>query len=137
VRASYYRVDLGVGVPKLGVDAGWEVLEGSPEEGRFATPLATLHAFNGWADRFLNTPPEGLEDLFVRVGGAAGRLMWQVVLHDFRAQSGVAVYGRELDVQAVLSTSWKQSFGLKAAFYDADELSTDTSKVWAWSAWSF
>jgi hypothetical protein len=24
-----------------------------------------------------------------------------------------------------------------AAFYDAGSFSTDTSKVWAWSAWSF
>jgi hypothetical protein len=31
----------------------------------------------------------------------------------------------------------KQAFGLKAAFYDAESFSTDTSKVWAWSAWSF
>lgn len=137
VRAAYYRVDLGLGVPKLGLDAGWEVLEGSPEDGRFTTPLATLHAFNGWADRFLDTPPAGLRDLFVGLRGAAGKLSWNAVFHDFRAQSGSAEYGRELDLQAVLSTSWKQAFGLKAAFYDASGFSTDTSKVWAWSAWSF
>jgi len=137
VRAAYYRIDLGVGVPKLGVDAGWEVLEGSPGDGRFTTPLATLHAFNGWADRFLNTPPAGLEDLFVGLRGSAGRLSWNAVFHDFRAQSGGDSYGRELDLQAVLSTSWKQAFGLKAAFYDTKGFSTDTSKVWAWSAWSF
>jgi hypothetical protein len=137
VRAGYYRVDLGLGVPKLGLDAGWEVLEGSLEEGRFTTPLATLHAFNGWADRFLNTPLAGLEDRFLSLRGDAGRLSWRAVFHDFRAQSGTADYGRELDLQAVLSTSWKQAFGVKAAFYDARDHSVDTSKVWAWSAWSF
>jgi hypothetical protein len=137
VSASYYRIDLGVGVPKLGLDAGWEVLEGSPEHGRFTTPLATLHGFNGWADRFLSTPPAGLEDRFLGLEGEAGRLSWSAVFHDFRAQSGGAGYGRELDLQVVLRTSWKQAFGLKAAFYDAGSFSTDTSKVWAWSAWSF
>jgi hypothetical protein len=73
----------------------------------------------------------------VGLRGAAGKLSWNAVFHDFRAQSGSAEYGRELDLQAVLSTSWKQAFGLKAAFYDASGFSTDTSKVWAWSAWSF
>ena len=32
------------------------------------TPLATLHAHNGFADRFLVTPDQGLEDLFVSLG---------------------------------------------------------------------
>jgi len=137
VRARYYRLDLGFGVPKVGLDAGWEVLEGRPGDGRFTTPLATLHAFNGWADRFLNTPATGLEDRFVGLRGAAGRLRWAAIYHDFRAESGDGDYGRELDLQAVVATPWKQAFGLKAAFYDAHDFATDTSKVWAWSAWSF
>jgi len=127
---------VGVGIPEVGLDAGWEVLEGG-DGGAFSTPLATLHAFNGWADRFLATPPDGLEDRFVSLSGAAGRLTWRVVFHDFGAQAGGADYGRELDLQAVVSTPWKQAFGLKAAFYDARDFSTDTTKVWAWSAWSF
>ena len=77
------------------------------------------------------------EDRFLSLRGDAGQLSWRVVFHDFRAQSGTADYGRELDLQAVLSTSWKQAFGVKAAFYAARDHSVDTSKVWAWSAWSF
>jgi hypothetical protein len=30
----------------------------------FATPLATLHKFQRWADKLLNTPDDGVEDLF-------------------------------------------------------------------------
>src|ERR1035438_4740700 len=30
----------------------------------FQTPLATLHAFNGWDDVFLTTPADGLQDIY-------------------------------------------------------------------------
>jgi hypothetical protein len=34
----------------------------------FTTPLATLHKFQGWADKFLTTPVNGLADLYVNAG---------------------------------------------------------------------
>ncbi|MHB8912667.1 MAG: alginate export family protein, partial [Lysobacter sp.] len=40
--------------------AGWEHLGGDGSHA-LQTPLATLHAFNGWADKFLVTPAGGLE----------------------------------------------------------------------------
>ena len=42
----------------LSAGLGWEVLGGDEDEPgeAFRTPLATLHAFNGWADQFLTTP---------------------------------------------------------------------------------
>ncbi len=46
----------------LGV--GYEVMEGNGVRG-FSTPLATLHKFDGWADKFLTTPPNGLERRYV------------------------------------------------------------------------
>ena len=47
-------MSVGLGYEVLGADSGAGV--------GFATPLATLHAFNGWADQFLGTPAAGLED---------------------------------------------------------------------------
>jgi len=137
VRADYYQLSATLGVPKATLEVGYEVLGGSVENGRFTTPLATLHAFNGWADKFLSTPPLGLEDLSVGLRGKAGRFSWRALLHDFRAASGDARYGSELDLLASYQASWKQSLGLKAAFYSADEHSTDTAKVWVWTAYSF
>ena len=45
----------------------YEVLEGSGRAGTpaFNTPLATGHAFQGWADRFLTTPIDGIEDTYI------------------------------------------------------------------------
>ena len=42
---------------QFGLGAGIEVLEGNGVKG-FTTPLATLHKFQGWADKFLTTPAE-------------------------------------------------------------------------------
>ena len=39
---------------------------GSDHNVGFKTPLATLHAFNGWADLFLATPAAGLRDSYVK-----------------------------------------------------------------------
>ena len=41
----------------------YEVLEGDGR-GSFITPLATAHAFQGWADRFLTTPLDGIKDAY-------------------------------------------------------------------------
>lgn len=42
------------------------MLEGDDTRGGavFCTPLPTLHAFNGWADRLPVAPADGIEDNF-------------------------------------------------------------------------
>ena len=132
--AGYRHLLLGGAFPRVTVKLGWEVLEGSPEDGQFNTPLATLHKFNGWADLFLSTPPDGLEDLSLALSGKAGDVAWTAVFHSFDAESSSAGYGDEIDLQLVYTAEWKQSFGIKAAFYDADEFGVDTDKVWVWTS---
>jgi hypothetical protein len=137
VDAGYRRADLGLVVGTVTATAGYEVLEGDPDDGRFTTPLATLHAFNGWADLFLTTPPNGLEDLFLSLETTFGRFKVAGVYHDFTANSGGADYGRELDLMALYTAAWEQKFGVKAALYDAESFGADTDKVWLWTEWSF
>lgn len=137
VDAGYLHLVLGGGLPAGTARVGWEVLEGSPEDGAFRTPLATLHAWNGWADKFLVTPITGLEDLYVTLAGKAGAVGWTVTWHDFSAESAGMDYGTELDLQLSYRSGWGQLFGVKGAFYDADQLSTDTEKIWLWTAYGF
>ena len=59
---EYYNVELGANVKPFVLGAGYEVL-GSDNGQGFRTPLATLHAFNGWADVFAVTPCAGLRDI--------------------------------------------------------------------------
>lgn len=137
VAADYLRADIGFSFGKATAAAGYEVLGGSPDDGSFNTPLATLHKFNGWADKFLVTPADGLRDLFVSIGADVGRFALLGVYHDFSADSGSASWGSELDARVVYTTTWKQKFAIEAALYDADDWLSDTDKIFIWTQWGF
>ncbi len=137
VEADYLRADLGFVVGKVTAAVGYEVLGGAEGDGSFNTPLATLHGFNGWADKFLATPANGLTDLFVSLGANFGRFALLGVYHDFSADSGGADWGSEFDARVVWTAPWKQKFAIEAAFYDADDWATDTDKIWIWTQWGF
>ncbi len=136
--ADYLHLIGGVGLSgKITLKLGRELLGGSPERGAFQTPLATLFKFNGWADKFLTTPPQGLIDWYLSGEGKIRSLGWTIAYHDFRSDAGSDRYGSELDARAVFSTSWKQSFGFQLAFYRADGFAADTAKAWLWTEYSF
>ena len=98
--AGYYDFELGATIKPVSFGVGYEVL-GSDNGVGFKTPLATLHAFNGWADVFLNTPAKGLRDLypFFQIN-LPYDIPLRFVYHKFDAASGGADYGQEFDVQA-------------------------------------
>ena len=137
VDADYLRADLGLKLSKVTLGAGYEVLGGSPGNGSFTTPLGTLHKFNGWADKFLATPLDGLQDLFLSVGAKVGKFNLVGVYHDFSADTGGRTWGSELDAHIVYTAPWKQKIALKYANYDADEWAADTQKIWIWTQWGF
>jgi hypothetical protein len=119
----------------VSVKVGYEVLSGNEIDGQFKTPLATLHKFNGWADRFLRTPTDGLEDLYLALNGKVGPVKWLLIYHDFNAESSSAHYGDEFDFQFLYAAPWKQGFGFKGAFYSADEHLTDVRKIWIFTSY--
>jgi hypothetical protein len=131
VDAGYYLGELGAEVEEVSVKIGYEVFEGDGTTA-FATPLATLHAFNGWADKFLGTPPDGLEDLYLSCGADVGKAKLSAVYHDFSAQSGGADYGSEIDLGCSYPVSGKLTAGLNYANYMEDGFSDDTQKLWFW-----
>ncbi len=141
VRADYLKLSagtsLGSGTGGVNLDVAYEVLEGSFEDGRFLTPLATLHKFNGWADLFLVTPPQGLEDLSISLAGKQGQVAWRLTWHDFQAESTSIDYGQEIDVLLTYKAPWGQTFGVKGMFYDADDFAADIAKVAVWSGFRF
>ena len=72
VDADYELVEGGLTFAKFGVALGLELL-GGDGVAAFSTPLATLHAFQGWADKFLATPAAGIEDAYVRFNYPLGK----------------------------------------------------------------
>ncbi len=116
-------LSLGLAFESLGTD--------SANFQSFRTPLATLHAFQGWADMFLSTPGNGIDDFFATVKFKAGKWNLTGVYHDFSAETGSFDYGTELDVSA--GTKISKNYGLlfKGAFFSTDSLSyVDTNKFW-------
>lgn len=116
-------LSLGLGYESLGTD--------SSNFESFRTPLATLHAFQGWADMFLSTPDAGIDDLYLTAKFKAGKWNLTGVYHDFSAETGSFDYGTELDVSA--GTKISKNYGLlfKGAFFSTDSLSyVDTNKFW-------
>jgi len=115
---------------------GWEHLGGN---GRHAlqTPLATLHAFNGWDDQFTVTPAGGLEDRYAAVNGAFGpqaRFGWSLAWHDFHAGHG-SRYGSEWDGSLGYAVSPALNGTLKLASYRADGFGRDDMKLWLQVEW--
>ena len=115
---------------------GQEILSG--ERGTFAgtdnpafqTPLATLHKWQGWADKFLTTPPAGMDDRYL--GFTAKLAGWNLhaIWHDFSADATNLHYGTEIDLAVRREIAERYDVLLKYAKYAADEGFTDTRKFW-------
>ena len=121
--------------------AGQERLGGNGTHS-LQTPLATLHAFNGWADKFLVTPPTGLVDSYFGVGGALGarnwpaKAAWAVAWHDYRTDAGRARFGSEIDASVSYPFSPSLLGMVKLADYRANAWSRDTKKLWLQLEWT-
>ncbi len=137
IDASYMMAGLGIGkgVSKVGVR--FESLSGSPEDGAFVTPLATLHKFNGWADVFLATPSDGLVDLQVSLAHRFKETSVTLIGHDFSATDGDRHHGREIDLVVGHPLPGGQQLGIKLAYYMADETGADVTKAWIWTRLAF
>ncbi len=135
---DYYLLELG------GKYKGWllklshEVQEG---DGTFSfrTPLGTNHAYQGWADIFLNTPTQGLEDTYVTLVGNVLGAKLVAVYHDFETDEDSLDAGDEFDI--MLEKTFKEHYtvGVKYADYNADDEfgGVDTEKFWLYGQLKF
>jgi len=129
--ANYYKAELGISLQAIKFDVGYEVL-GAGDGVGFATPLATLHKFQGWADKFLNTPCDGVKDTYLGIFGKAGPVKLGAVYHDFQAEASSADFGTEIDLVATWPLNKQFSLQAKYADFDSKDSSrfADTTKGW-------
>jgi len=142
--ADYWLIDVGLDIAALKIGAGYEVL--GADDGvaltSFQTPLATLHKFQGWADKFLVTPPNGIRDLYGSAGYGWTRLAGfdaitvSAIYHRFESDRLDQHYGDEIDLIATTKRG-KWTFLLKYADYRAEDFGADTQKLWASVEWAF
>lgn len=134
--ADYLFGEVGLGYKGFTLTGGYEELGADKAAGKsFQTPLATLHKFNGWADLFLTTPGNGLQDAYVSVAKAFPKvkavqgLNVAVAYHDFRSDTGNVRFGSEWDASLGFKTKMV-GWLVKYANYDADRFGTDREILW-------
>jgi len=123
--ADYYKLGLDMNYAGFIVGAAYELLgEANGGAMEFYTPLATLHAHNGWADVFLKGTgtPYGLEDLSFKLGynaGEYGKLIG--IYHQFQSDAASYDYGSEIDVAYSYKINKNLGLLLKGAFFSGDD----------------
>ncbi len=130
-RATYHALEVGLTAKQTGIALLHEAL-GSDNNVGFKTPLATLHAFNGWADLFLTTPAAGLRDTYLR---ANANLPGDVALvagqHWYEADSGGATFGSEFNAQLTRKFGQSVTAVLKYADFRRDSAAfPSVRKLW-------
>lgn len=130
-RADYYLIDIKLINDGWYVGGAWEVLGSDDGMTSFQTPLATGHAFNGWADVFLTTPADGLEDIYVYLGGdLPGGYKGKAVYHWFDPEDGSREFGEEIDAVVSKKLSENATVLAKYAYYNGEAVFADRVKFW-------
>ncbi len=141
---------LGGGVEQLSGDASVRTkTTGAAFAGGFAfqTPFATLHKFQGWADKLLTTPAAGVTDYYASAGygwkklGPIDALTATAVYHRFDSDVGSIHYGDEINLQLIAKVK-KYTFLAKYADYRAKGPvsftgDVNTKKFWLSAEWAF
>ena len=140
---NYYLAEVGAKYKGWLAKASYEMQQGDGTPS-FKTPLGTNHAFQGWADMFLGTPSQGLEDMYFTVVGNVFGAKLVMVYHDFETDFANLDAGSEFDV--LLQKTFKQHYtvGVKYSDYNADDeytavnsASVDTEKFWLYGVIKF
>ncbi|MBL0925734.1 MAG: alginate export family protein [Sphingomonadaceae bacterium] len=141
--ADYLLGEATLGIKDFKLTAGYEVLgaDAGVAFTSFQTPLATLHKFNGFADKFLTTPPNGIRDLYLGAGynftkfktlpGLNLNIMW----HQYKSDRLDQKYGDEWNVVGGFKIGKKISLLAKYANYNRSGAANfagdvDTEKYW-------
>lgn len=127
--ADYMVIDAMMKFKHFSVGGGYELL-GSDNGIGFSTPLATLHKFQGFNDKFLNTPGTGIEDTYIKGATKIGPINVSAAYHMFSADEGSDDYGDEINIAAGYTFNKQISGLVKAANYSSDDFATDTTKIW-------
>ena len=146
---NHYQADrinlmAGLSAYNLTLSGAVEQLNGYGRNKTFNTPLGTNHAFQGWADLFINplnnnVLGQGIRDVFATASYKMmnDSLIITGVYHDFSDDTGVVQYGKEWDFSILKKFGKHYSLLAKYANYNADTFATDTQKIWLQANVSF
>lgn len=140
----YYLIEPGVSYRGLTAKVGYESLGGDGSDG-FQTPFATLHAFQGWADVFLTTPADGIEDIYASLSYAfdidglevLDGLKVTGVYHHFEAEDSGTDYGSEWDFEISKKLFDRFTLAVTYANYRRDQFAADIERFWVTASFKY
>ncbi len=137
--ADYTLAEATYNISRYSFTAGYELLGSDEGKYGFATPLATLHAFQGWADKFLATPAAGLEDVYINAGITVAGTQALVSYHKYDSDEGSIDFGDEINFSLVKkfgAVVWTAKYA-QYSMGDTNASYTDTTKFWLMADWNF
>ncbi|MFW5450838.1 MAG: hypothetical protein ACKE9I_04495 [Methylophagaceae bacterium] len=135
---NYYFAEFGVKYKDWLAKVSYELQEGDGTD-RYKRTRRAAHLHQGWADQFLTTPLEGLEDLYFTVIGKVFGAKLVAVYHNFETDEGNLDAGKELDLLLVKTFKQHYTLGMKYADYNAGSefAGVDTKKIWVFGQVKF
>ena len=155
IDAHYYKVGGGAGFGNWSLRIDHEKLSSNDGKYAFQTPLGTNHLFQGWADVFLATPRQGMEDTFITLAGSMMKAKLYAEYHvfksdeDFQSMNGTFgdQYGTEFDASVTYPITPKLTGKIEYAnFRESDVYGTslqgaarkgDKEIVWVTGLYTF
>ncbi|NOU24145.1 MAG: alginate export family protein [Methylotenera sp.] len=157
IDAHYLKLGGGAAYDVWSIRIDHEVLSSNNGKYAFQTPLGTNHLFQGWADHFLATPRQGMEDTFVTFAGSIEKAKLYAEYHVFKSDEKFATlngkfsdnYGSEFDASVFYPFTANISGRLEYAKFMEDDVygttkaSTNAARkgdkevIWATAMYTF
>lgn len=155
IDAYYYKLGGGVGIDFLTIRIDQEKLSSNNSLYAFQTPFGTNHLFQGWVDKFLVTPRQGIQDTFVTATYRCDDFLFFADYHLLRSDKDFAKvgggfgdkYGKEWNVAATYNYNYNKNIMAKVEYgkYSEDDQYgpvlanriRDTEKLWLTAMYTF
>jgi hypothetical protein len=160
IDAHYFKLGGGAVYDVWSLRIDHEVLSSNNGKYAFQTPLGTNHLFQGWADQFLVTPRQGIEDTFVTFAGSIEKAKFYAEYHVFKSDEKFETlgstalnrkfgdkYGSELDASVLYPFTANITGKLEYAKFNEDDVygpkltgaarKGDKEIIWATAMYTF
>ena len=113
IDAHYYKLGGGLGFDNFNMRIDQELLSSNNSKYAFQTPFGTNHLFQGWVDKFLATPRQGIQDTFVTATYRYEDFLFFADYHIFKSDEdfntvggGRATNGDQYGTEWNVSATW-------------------------------
>lgn len=150
IDTHYYKLGGGVGIDAFNIRIDQEKLSSNNGLYAFQTPFGTNHLFQGWVDKFLATPRDGIKDTFITATYRLDDFLFFADYHlinsdiDFAKSTGGTgnKYGKEWNAAVTYNVNSNIMTKLEyGKFTESDQYKVgrirDTEKLWLTAMYTF